>query len=150
MQPYSNTVMQVYRSNKDVPLPKRQTTLAAGYDLYSAEDSVIIPGGDRTLVSTGLHISIPSGYYGRIAPRSGLAVKHGIGVGAGVVDEDYRGEVKILLFNHSKETFVVRFGDRIAQLILEKIATPDIVEVDNLGALDSTERGYGGFGSTGK
>lgn len=89
------------------------------------------------------------GYYGRIAPRSGLAVKHHIDVGAGVIDADYRGNVGVVLFNHSDADFKVTAGDRVAQLILEKIITPAVVEVDDLDALGSTARGAGGYGSTG-
>lgn len=91
-------------------------------------------------------MAIPSGYYGRVAPRSGLAVKHFIDVGAGVIDEDYRGPLGVVLFNHGQNDFAVKKGDRIAQLLLEKIATPDIEVVEDL---DETERGAGGFGSTG-
>ena len=96
----------------------------------------------------GLAIAIPEGTYARIAPRSGLAVKKGINTGAGVVDYDYRGEVGVVLFNHGTEDFEVAAGDRVAQLILERIATPQVVEVAE-GGLDETERGAGGYGSTG-
>ena len=95
---------------------------------------------------TGLSISFPAGLYAKIAPRSGLALKKFIDVGAGVVDSDYRGEVGVVLFNHGDQDFVVKMGDRIAQLILEKIDTPPVEEVQ---ALDNTVRGAGGFGSTG-
>lgn len=91
-------------------------------------------------------MAIPSGHYGRVAPRSGLAVKNSIDTGAGVIDEDYRGNVGVLLFNHSDVDFQINRGDRIAQLVLEKIITPTVVEVDSL---DETERNTGGFGSTG-
>eukprot|EP00958_Prasinococcus_capsulatus_P023990 scaffold3691_cov394-Prasinococcus_capsulatus_cf.AAC.10 len=113
--------------------------------LNSVQDTVV-PSGGRALVKTGLSIAIPQGTYARIAPRSGLAYKSGIDVGAGVVDYDYRGEVGVILFNFGNEDFQVRKGDRIAQLILEKIATPEVVEVSDL---DDTVRGEGGFGSTG-
>jgi dUTP pyrophosphatase len=93
-----------------------------------------------------LAIAIPEGHYGRIAPRSGLAVKNFIDVGAGVIDMDYRGPVGVVLFNHSGDDFHIKQGDRIAQLIIEKISNPQIVEVDDL---DATARGAGGFGSTG-
>ena len=95
---------------------------------------------------TGLAISFPAGLYARIAPRSGLALKKFIDVGAGVVDHDYRGEVGVVLFNHGDQDFEVNMGDRIAQLILEKIDTPPVEEVQGLG---DTVRGVGGFGSTG-
>ena len=98
------------------------------------------------IVDTGVSVSMPNGTYGRIAPRSGLAARHSISVGAGVVDADYRSTLKVILFNHSDADFRFSKGDRIAQLILEKIATPLVVVVDEL---DATERGEGGFGSTG-
>lgn len=125
--------------------PSRASIGAAGYDLC-ASHYVEVKARDRALVPTGLRIAIPSGYYGRIAPRSGLAITQGLDVGAGVIDEDYRGEVFVLLFNHGSENYLVSPGQRIAQLIIQKIAIPDIQEVDSL---DCTERGYGGFGSTG-
>jgi len=97
-------------------------------------------------VKTDLSIAIPRGTYARVAPRSGLAWKKFIDVGAGVVDYDYRGNVGVILFNHGDEDFEVKKGDRVAQLILEQILTPDVVECEDL---DATERGAGGFGSTG-
>lgn len=99
-----------------------------------------------TQIKTDIATAIPSGYYGRVAPRSGLAWKNSIDVGAGVIDEDYRGNVGVILFNHSDVDFKVARGDRIAQLLLEKIITPEVVVVDELV---DTERGDGGFGSTG-
>lgn len=127
-------------------LPARGSAGAAGYDLASAE-ATIVPAGTRQLVSTGLSIALPAGVYGRVAPRSGLASKRAVDVGAGVVDQDYRGEVKVLLVNNGDGDLMVAVGDRIAQLILEKFEIADVVEVDEL---DVTERGAGGFGSTGK
>lgn len=97
-------------------------------------------------ISSDLAIAIPEGTYARIAPRSGLAVKNFIDVGAGVVDYDYRGNVGVVLFNHGDEDFSIRRGDRVAQLILEKISMAEIIEVEELA---DTERGTGGFGSTG-
>lgn len=129
-------------------VPTRGSSDAAGYDLYSSTDFTIHPG-QRLLVSTGIAIEVPCGTYGRIAPRSGLAVRHGINVGAGVVDRDYRGEVKILLFNHGEEVFEGKVGDRVAQLVLEQCKTPDVQEVSER-ALTDTERGASGFGSSGK
>ena len=123
----------------------RATKLAAGYDLCSAIDTSIEAGG-RLCIPTEISIAVPLGHYGRIAPRSGLAMKQGINVGAGVIDADYRGKVGVILFNHSDVTFKVKTGDRIAQLILERISTPQVEEVDTL---EETERGVGGFGSTG-
>ena len=98
------------------------------------------------LVHTDLAVAIPHGYYGRVAPRSGLALKKHIDVGAGVIDSDYRGPLGVVLFNHGEADFEVQPGDRIAQLIITAIATPEVVAVENL---DDTERGAGGFGSTG-
>jgi len=126
-------------------LPARGSASAAGYDLCSAQDCVI-PAKGRALVKTDIAVAVPPGTYGRVAPRSGLALKHGIDVGAGVVDADYRGNVGVILFNLGDAEFKVSVGDRIAQLILECIVTPDVVEADEL---PSTERGVGGFGSTG-
>jgi dUTP pyrophosphatase len=125
--------------------PARQSPGAAGYDLHSAEDAVLPPGSWR-LVDTGLAIAVPEGTYGRIAPRSGLSIK-GTAVGAGVVDGDYRGAVRVLLFNHHpSEELRVRVGDRIAQLVLEVIMTPPVVTVPSL---EGTARAAAGFGSTG-
>jgi dUTP pyrophosphatase len=107
-------------------VPSRATPLSAGYDLYSAEGYVILPQ-HRVVVSTGIQVALPDGVYGRIAPRSGLAVKHGLDVGAGVVDPDYTGELKVVLFNHDpKQTFIIRPGYRIAQLILENYTIADV------------------------
>src|SRR6056300_2084323 len=126
-------------------LPSRGSAHAVGYDLYASED-YLIPRGTRMIVNTGIAIVIPKNCYGRVAPRSGLAVKHGIQVGAGVVDPDYMGEVKVVLFNHGDKDFEVKKGDRVAQLILERCETPEVEEV---GTVEDTERGAGGFGSTG-
>ena len=118
---------------------------AAGYDLCAAHDGVV-PARGKALIKTDLAIMVPVGTYGRVAPRSGLAWKNSIDVGAGVIDEDYRGNVGVILFNHSETDFQVKEGDRIAQLILEKIVTADVEEVEEL---DESARGAGGFGSTG-
>ena len=122
--------------------------LVLGFDLASAYD-VVVPARGRAVVKTGLSIAIPVNTYARIAPRSGLAVKKFIDTGAGVVDYDYRGEVGVVLFNHGDEDFVVSVGDRIAQLILERISMADCVELGPEEELVSTERGSSGFGSTG-
>ncbi|XP_068954090.1 deoxyuridine 5'-triphosphate nucleotidohydrolase, mitochondrial isoform X2 [Petaurus breviceps papuanus] len=126
--------------------PSKGSARAAGYDLYSAYDYTI-PAMEKAIVKTDIQISLPSGCYGRVAPRSGLAAKHFIDVGAGVIDEDYRGNVGVVLFNFGKETFEVKKGDRIAQLICERVFYPELEEVQGL---DDTERGAGGFGSTGQ
>ncbi|EEH42962.2 deoxyuridine 5'-triphosphate nucleotidohydrolase [Paracoccidioides brasiliensis Pb18] len=125
--------------------PTRGSAFAAGYDLYCAAPTVI-PAKGKGLVDTGLAIAVPEGTYGRIAPRSGLASKHFIDTGAGVIDADYRGEVKVLLFNFSDADFTVNEGDRIAQLVLERIYNPEVLEVEEL---EESVRGVGGFGSTG-
>ncbi|KAL6781347.1 NSG10 [Auxenochlorella protothecoides x Auxenochlorella symbiontica] len=126
-------------------LPKRGSVGAAGYDLASAED-VVIPARGKGVAKTDLSIACPPGTYARVAPRSGLAVKNFIDTGAGVVDEDYRGNVGVVLFNHSDVDFQVKRGDRVAQLILEVIQTPEVEEV---AELPTTVRGAGGYGSTG-
>ena len=113
----------VKRLCNNAALPRRGTDGSAGYDLSAAQDCVI-PAKGKGIVKTGLAISFPPGLYARIAPRSGLVVKKFIDVGAGVVDQDYRGEVGVVLFNHSDVDFKVKQGDKIAQLILEKIKTP--------------------------
>jgi dUTP pyrophosphatase len=125
--------------------PMRATGGSAGYDISSAVDAVIPPNG-RLAVSTGIAVGVPEGTYGRIAPRSGLAYKFGIDVFAGVIDADYTGEVKAILYNSGDQPFVIKVGDRIAQLVLEVIKTPDVAIVLDI---DDTERGAGGFGSTG-
>ncbi len=131
--------------SEDATLPTRATTGSAGLDLYASEETSI-SSGSRRVVKTDLSLAVPMGTYARIAPRSGLAFKHGIDVCAGVVDSDYRGPLGVVLSNLSDKTFEIKKGDRIAQLIIEQIAILDPVEVDSL---DSTTRGSGGFGSTG-
>ncbi|EMR71696.1 putative deoxyuridine 5 -triphosphate nucleotidohydrolase protein [Eutypa lata UCREL1] len=126
-------------------LPTRGSAFAAGYDLYAAKETTI-PARGKALVDTDIAIAVPAGTYGRIAPRSGLASKHFIDTGAGVIDADYRGQVKVLLFNHGEADFGVVEGDRVAQLVVERIYTPDVVEV---AELEESVRGAGGFGSTG-
>ena len=137
--------LYVKKLRNNATVPKRGSEEAAGYDIASAEDTVV-PAKGKAVIKTGISIAIPEGCYGRIAPRSGLTVKKFIDVGAGVIDADYRGEVGVVLFNHSEEDFEVKPGDRIAQLILEKIATPQVKEATDLPC---TERGSEGFGSTG-
>ena len=131
-------------SSKSI-LPARGSSGAAGYDLCSIDNATLYAGGQIT-VSTGIRIKLPPGTYGRVAPRSGLAVKYGIDVLAGVIDEDYRGEVKVILINHGDKDFNINCFDRIAQLVVEQIQSPEIKHVISL---DDTDRGEGGFGSTG-
>jgi dUTP pyrophosphatase len=137
----------VKKLSYDAILPTRGSDRSVGYDLYSSVDAVVPCQSGNVLVGTGIAISIPDGLYGRVAPRSGLAVKHCIDVGAGVIDPDYTGEIKVVLFNHGDKDFEVKKGDRIAQLILERCETPMVKEI---GLLEETLRGSDGFGSTGK
>ncbi|KAI3439635.1 Deoxyuridine 5'-triphosphate nucleotidohydrolase (dUTPase) [Psidium guajava] len=139
------SLLRVKKLSDKAVLPSRASPFSAGYDLSSAAETKV-PARGKALVPTDLSIAIPEGTYARIAPRSGLAWKHSIDVGAGVIDADYRGPVGVILFNHSDIDFAVNVGDRIAQLIIEKIMTPDVDEVEDL---DSTLRGEDGFGSTG-
>lgn len=133
--------------SKDAQVPVRAHADDAGYDLFSAVDA-IIPPDQIAQIGTRIKIKIPPGCYGRIAPRSSLALNNSINVFGGVVDQGYSGEICVLLFNHGKKPFEVKKGARIAQLICEKIATPDIQVVTSPFAEDS-ERGSGGFGSSG-
>ena len=128
-------------------LPRYATPGAAGMDVLSAEDVTLEPGA-RHAVATGLAVAIPPGYEIQVRPRSGLALKHGISVPntPGTIDSDYRGELKVILINHGPEAFAVRRGDRIAQLVLAPVT---LAEWSEVAELDETERGAGGFGSTG-
>ena len=128
-------------------LPAYATAGAAGMDVLSAEDVTLAPG-ERWPVATGLAVAIPHGYEIQVRPRSGLALKHGIGVpnSPGTIDSDYRGELKVILINHGQAPFEVRRGDRIAQLVLAPVVRASWLKVDDL---DQTQRGEGGFGSTG-
>uniref|UniRef100_T1KV04 Deoxyuridine 5'-triphosphate nucleotidohydrolase n=1 Tax=Tetranychus urticae TaxID=32264 RepID=T1KV04_TETUR len=129
-------------------IPTRASLLSAGADLYSMEETIVPPRG-KQLIGTGLQVQIPPNCYGRIAPRSGMAWNHHIDVGAGVVDPDYTGEVKVLLFNHGVDGYMVKRGDRIAQLICEMVTHPIIEEIqDDLERKEG--RGDHGFGSSGK
>jgi dUTP pyrophosphatase len=131
-------------------LPAKGSEGAAGYDLYSTEDVILTPGS-RHVVPTGISMKIPPTHYGRIAPRSGLAVRHGIDVGAGVVDSDYRGEIMVLLCNNGTRDISLSSGSRIAQIIFERISSPSFVvqSYSTFKDSDKTSRGTGGFGSTG-
>lgn len=140
--------LRVFLRSENATLPTRGSVLSAGYDIYASEEAVI-PAQGQGLVGTDISVAVPIGTYGRVAPRSGLAVKNGISTGAGVIDADYRGEVKVVLFNHAQKDFTIQKGDRIAQLVLEKIVMADIKQI-TAEELDITARGEGGFGSTGK
>lgn len=126
-------------------LPTRGSEHAAGLDLYAIEPALIKPSA-QVKIPTGLAVEIPRNHYGRVAPRSGLAVNHGVNVHAGVVDSDYRGEIHVCLINHGNQPVDIRPGDRIAQLIIEQIR---IMPATWANELAGTERGAGGFGSTG-
>ena len=130
-----------------LPLPAYATSGAAGMDVVAAETLTLAPGA-RHAVSTGFAVAIPDGYEVQVRPRSGLALKHGITClnTPGTIDSDYRGEVKVILANLGDEDFVINTGDRIAQIVVAPVTQGILVEVD---ALDDTERGTGGFGSTG-
>lgn len=138
------------RLRGDAQLPKYMTDGAAGLDLVACvdEDVTIAPGA-RRLIGTGLAIALPPGHEAQVRPRSGLAHKHGVTVlnAPGTVDEDYRGEVKVLLVNHGQEPFVVKAGERIAQLVIAKVERVELAEV---ASLDETARGAGGYGHTGR
>ncbi|MBA4008249.1 MAG: dUTP diphosphatase [Erythrobacter sp.] len=130
-----------------LPLPAYATAGAAGMDVVSAEDVTLAPGA-RHAVATGLSMAIPAGYEIQVRPRSGLALKHGISVPntPGTIDSDYRGELKVILINLGPEPFVIARGDRVAQLVLAPVVQ---AAWDEVAELDATERGAGGFGSTG-
>lgn len=132
------------------PLPKYQTALSAGMDLHAnLEESISLKNGERALIPTGLFIELPEGYEAQVRPRSGLALKHGITVlnSPGTIDADYRGEIKVLLINHGSKTFEINDGERIAQLVVAQHA---IVSWQETSTLNNTERGEGGYGSSGK
>ena len=140
--------VKLKRLDPELPLPSCAHETDAGCDLYSRIDVVLRPG-ERTLVPTGIEIAIPEGYAGFIQPRSGLALEHGISIAnsPGLIDSGYRGEVSVILVNQdSKKTFRVRRGDKICQLVIQKVEKPEFQIVDSL---DETERGEGGFGSSG-
>jgi dUTP pyrophosphatase len=133
-----------------VSLPSYKTAGAAGLDLEAAlESALVLEPGQRRLIPTGLCFEIPPGYEGQVRPRSGLALKHGIGMvnAPGTIDSDYRGEVGVLLINHGQEPFEITPGARIAQLVICPVAQAELVEVESLSA---TERAAGGYGSTGR
>lgn len=138
--------MKIKRLSESASLPTRANKSDAGWDLYADEDMEIYPS-TRATVSTGVSMAIPDGCVGLIWPRSGLAVKSGIDVFAGVVDSGYRGEVKVCLYNCGEKTFQIEPGDRIAQILIQKIEDVELVETDNL---ETTQRGDDGFGSSGR
>ncbi|HWP97029.1 MAG TPA: dUTP diphosphatase [Syntrophomonadaceae bacterium] len=133
----------------DLPLPVYMTSGAAGVDLYAAnEEDFVIPMGGRALISTGLAIALPIGYEAQIRPRSGLALEHGLTLlnSPGTIDCDYRGEIKIIVINLGDKDYILKRGERIAQMVFAPVARAEFCTVDTL---DDTQRGAGGFGHTG-
>jgi len=140
-------MLKIKKLHKDAKVPTRGSEHSAGYDLYAyIKESIELQPNARVLLKTGVAMEIHPGYFGRIAPRSGLAVKHGINTLAGIIDSDYRGEVGIALINHGDTKFIIHNGDRVAQLIILQHFSPDVEVVDEI---DASMRGGGGFGSTG-
>ncbi len=152
MPPMPPVLIKRLPHGADLPLPSYQTEQSAGMDLMAAVPAnapVILAPGARALVPTGLAMELPQAMEGQVRPRSGLALKHGVTVlnNPGTIDADYRGEIGVLLINHGSEPFKINRGDRIAQLVIGVILRPELIEE---AELDETERGSGGFGSTGK
>lgn len=138
-----------HESSKDLPLPKYATKDSSGMDLYAnVQEPVVLARGERKLIPTGISMALPHGYEAQVRPRSGLAIKHGLTVlnTPGTIDADYRGEVMVILINLSNQDFIIERGMRIAQMVIASVTQPQMVEVDSL---NETERGAGGFGSTG-
>jgi dUTP pyrophosphatase len=135
--------------NPDLPLPARQTAGSSGYDVSSAEPDFVLSPGERRAVSTGLRMELPPELECQVRPRSGLALRHGLTLpnAPATIDPDYRGELKVILWNAGAESVAITRGMRIAQLVFARFATPEVVEAEDLG---DTERGTGGFGSTGR
>jgi len=136
----------IKKLSADAIVPSRASQGSVGYDLYSTEDTVVPCQRGRVVVGTGIAVGLPDGVYARVAPRSGLAAKHCIDVGAGVIDPDYTGEIKVIMFNHGDVDYTIKQGDKIAQMILERCETPPIEEVIEI---EDTVRGARGFGSSG-
>ncbi|NQV16976.1 MAG: dUTP diphosphatase [Armatimonadetes bacterium] len=140
--------VQLKKVEVNARIPKRMTEHSAGYDLYSSNsEDIFLESGEVKLISTGIAISLPAGYEAQIRPRSGLAVKHQIGIlnAPGTIDTDYRGEVKVILFNFGKKDFIIKPQTRIAQMVIAKHEKVNFIEIEGL---DETGRGSGGFGHT--
>ncbi|OGP86787.1 MAG: deoxyuridine 5'-triphosphate nucleotidohydrolase [Deltaproteobacteria bacterium RBG_16_48_10] len=147
-----SVTIQIKRLSKDrtAPLPQYMTQGASGVDLFAClEKEVTLVSGERKLIPTGISVAIPEGFEGQVRPRSGLAVEHGIGVvnGPGTIDADYRGEIGVVLINFGEESFTIRDGDRIAQMVISRVLRAVWEEVDDL---PFTPRQEGGFGHTGR
>lgn len=136
----------VKKLSEPATIPTRGSESAAGWDLYASQECVV-PARGKALVPTDIAIAVPVGYYGRVAPRSGMAWKKHTDIGAGVIDADYRGPIGVVMFNHADQDLQIEPGDRVAQLIIEQISTAPLTEVENL---DDTVRGEDGYGSTGR
>lgn len=137
-------------SSKDLPLPKQMSASSAGFDLLAAvKEEMVVAPGDWTLIPTGISLEMPEQLEAQVRPRSGLALKHGITMlnSPGTIDADYRGEVKVIVHNLGRESFVVKRGERIAQLVFQELPKIRMMEV---AELSTTSRGEGGFGHTGK
>jgi dUTP pyrophosphatase len=142
--------IRILDNNGENPLPSYQTEFAAGMDLYAAiPESLVLRPGQRVMIPTGIAIALPEGYEAQIRPRSGLAIKHGVTLlnSPGTIDADYRGEIKVIAINHGHVVVRIHHGDRIAQMVVTPVTRANLVPVDDL---DATERGAGGFGSTGR
>ena len=143
-------ITRVGSQNADLPVPSYMSAQASGIDLYAAvlKDTVVNPG-ERKLIPTGFAFAIPPGFEAQIRPRSGLALQHGITLlnSPGTIDADYRGEISLIIINHSKKPFVIKRGERLAQMVINKVYRAEFQEAE---ALDSTTRNTGGFGHTGK
>ena len=139
-------VFLIKKLDERAKIPQMHSGGAAGYDLH-ALTPVTIPSGSRIVVRTGIAIEMPEGFFGRICSRSSMSLVHGIEVGAGIIDEDYRGEIFMLLYNHGKEDYDICEGERMAQLVLQPRISFPVVQAT---VLTETERNSGGFGSTGK
>jgi dUTP diphosphatase len=145
----NNCKIEVTKLHPNANIPRYMTALAAGMDICAVVDKeIMIRPGERCLIPTGLAFAIPEGFEVQVRPRSGLAIKHGIGLvnSPGTIDADYRGEIGIILINHGQEDFAINSGDRIAQLVVAPVVQAQLEEVE---MLSETERGSGGFGHTG-
>lgn len=138
--------IRVKKLSDTATIPTRGSEVAAGWDLYASQE-LVVPARGKAIITTDIAIAVPVGFYGRVAPRSGMAWKKHTDIGAGVIDADYRGPVGVVMFNHSDEDLQIEVGDRVAQLVIEQISMAPLTEVDSL---DDTERGEGGYGSTGR
>ncbi len=144
-----NIEVKITRCRAGARLPRYMTAAAAGMDLYvKLDNDVTLAPGERVLVPTGIAIALPEGYEAQVRPRSGLAIKHGVTLlnTPGTIDADYRGEISVILINHGAEDFIIKDGERVAQMIIAPVSRCQLQLADNL---DETERGSGGFGHTG-